>query len=231
MKAKQISTLINTIVLGLFLLAITIPLVTGVLEADKQASATEKRTLAVLPAAPSKLDEITSFPKRFDQYYADHFGLRAGLTTAYNFIKYGIGDSASIDVTIGQNGWLFLGSVKKKLGDDQYLDPMGDARNANLYSNAELDALAAHLTTIEKWLAGQGIEYMLVITPNKHTVYFDQLPAYVSKVNKHSATDQLVQHLKAHTQIHVVDLRPTLLSNKQAQLYYKTDSHWNHNGR
>jgi alginate O-acetyltransferase complex protein AlgJ len=165
----------------------------------------------------------------FDKYYSDHFGLRELFNEYYKLIKFKLGDSPSNDVTIGKDGWLFLGSIKK--GYKKYGDPMGDARNVNLYSESDLKKFGTYMVALQKWLKDKGIEYVLVIAPNKHTIYFDKLPDYISKVNPYSSTDQLVDYLKSHTNVPVVDLRKVLIEKKnENQLYYKTDTHWNHYG-
>lgn len=70
-----------------------------------------------------------------------------------------------------------------------------------------------------------------VIAPNKHTLYFEFLPSYITKKNKQSATDQLVNYLNHHTDVNVVDLRSPLFDEKTRHpVYYKTDTHWNQYG-
>jgi hypothetical protein len=85
--------------------------------------------------------------------------------------------------------------------------------------------------TIKNWLSNKGIEYVYVIAPNKHTIYFEKLPKYITKLNRESATDQLLRYLQKNTDVMVVDLRKTLLDEKNKhQVYFKTDTHWNHYG-
>jgi len=108
---------------------------------------------------------------------------------------------------------------------------MGDVRNVNLYTIAELKKFAKNITTLNNWLGKQKIKYLFVITPNKHTIYFEQLPDYINKINKKSATDQLVDYLKAYTTVRVIYLRNALIREKEKyQLYMKLDTHWNHYG-
>jgi hypothetical protein len=227
MRERILYKLNSIIVTFLFSIAISIPLFIGIVEDDKDVSSTENRKLSTLPKTGWNPNDIEKFPKLFDAYYSDHFGFREWLTKYYKLIKFSIGDSPSNDVTLGKDGWLFLGSIKK--GYNRYEDPFGDARNANLYSNDELKSFAIYMVSLKAWLNDNGIEYVFVIAPNKHTIYFDKLPDYISKVNAQSSTDQLVEYLKANTTVPVVDLRKKLIENKkQHQLYYKTDTHWNH---
>lgn len=223
----HISNKLNSYFISLlFCLIIYIPFFIGVFKVDKEISQIEKRTLSKPPELPVNIKDIEKFPTLFNRYYSDHFGLRDILTHYYKVFKYSIGDSPSEHVTIGKNGWLFLGSIKN--GYTSYSDPIGDARNVNLYSQQELKKFALYINRISDWLAEKGIKYIFVIAPNKHTIYFDQLPDYISKVNERSAQDQLIDYLKKHSPVTFIDLREPLINAKQKhQLYYKTDTHWN----
>ena len=222
----QILPKLNSLIISLlFCASIFIPFSIGILENDKEISEIEKRKLVQLPKIPKTIKDINKFPQLFDKYYADHFGLRYLFTEYYKLVKYSIGDSPSEDVTIGKNGWLFLGS---KRGHNRYDDPIGDARNINLFSQSELKQFAKYMVKLNTWLNEQGIKYIFVIAPNKHTIYFEQLPDYISKVNEKSAMDQLIDYLKKYTDIAVIDLQQPLLKAKEKhQIYFKTDTHWN----
>ncbi len=227
MKEQILAKINSLVIIFIFCTLIFIPFTIGIIELDKEISAIEKRTLVKLPEFPNTIEGINKFPQLFDKYYADHFGLRYWFTKYYKLVKYRIGDSPSENVTIGKNGWLFLGSIK----NNKHHDPMGDVRNVNLFSQLELKKFAKYLMNLKAWLNKQGIEYIFLIAPNKHTIYFDQLPNYISKVNKISAMEQLVGYLKKHTDVKVIDLKQPLLKAKNKyQLYSKTGTHWNKMG-
>lgn len=227
MKERILYKLNSIIITLIFCIAIFVPFSIGVVEKDKDISEIEKRKLSKHPGMPKKVGDIKQFPKLFNTYYSDHFGLRDWFTKYYKLIKYNLGDSPSNDVTIGKDGWLFLGSIKK--GYKKYSDPIGDARNVNIYSKKDLKVFAKHMTNLKFWLNERGIEYVFVIAPSKHTIYFDKLPDYISKVNEQSATDQLVEYLQKNTNITVVDLRTPLIKEKEKhEIYNKTGTHWNH---
>ncbi|PIE57776.1 MAG: hypothetical protein CSA33_06945 [Desulfobulbus propionicus] len=212
-----------------FLLVIFLPFIVGIWEEDKNISVVEKRFLAPFPSFNFNVNGIGKFITTFDKYYSDHFGFREFFVEKYKSLKYGLGDSPSIDVTLGKDGWLFLGSVKK--GYNRYSDPIGDARNINLFSEDGLNQLSKEIQNFHFYLKCMGVKYIFVIAPNKHTVYFNKLPEYIKKVNEYSAADQLVQYLESNTDIHIVDLRKKMIEKKDdSQLYFKTDSHWNHFG-
>jgi hypothetical protein len=219
----------NIIITFLFLMAVFIPFVLGVISPDKTISQSEKRSLAQLPAFPGKADDFKEYPGLFDSYYSDHFGLRNFFVTSYKKLKYRLGDSPSKDVTIGKDGWLFLGSILENYSNND--DPFGDYRNINLYSQEELKQTARYLSTVKEFLSAQGIQYIFIIAPNKHTIYYDKFSEYIVPENEFSAADQIVNYLREHTYVTVVDLRePFLKAKSEHQLFYKSDTHWNHFG-
>ncbi len=210
MNNRATAKLNNTLLIIIFGVIIYLPLIIGSIQDDKISSQIEKRNLATLPSIPENISELTKWPSAFNQYYADHFGLRELFTKAYFKIINKINTSStSKDVTFGQDSWMFLGSIRP--GYSSHGDPMGDVTNVNLYTKAELKEFAKSITQIKNWLAEKGIEYIFVISPNKHTIYFDKLPQYISKKNDYSAIDQLIYYLKSLTNIDVIDLRDALL--------------------
>ncbi len=229
MKERNSNKANSFMIILIFGTAVFIPFSIGILKKDKAISTVEKRALSQLPNSPKTAKDIRAFPESFEKYYSDNFGLRDWFTTFYKLAKYRIGDSPSKDVTIGKNGWFFVGSIK--YGYKRYRDPIGDVRNVNLYSHHELQIVSKYMKGLQSWLNKKGIKYVFVIAPNKHTIYFDQLPDYISKEHDRSATDQLFEHLQKHTNVNIVDLREPLIQAKEIhQLYYKTDSHWNFYG-
>ncbi len=230
MKKYTLYRIDKVILVIVFCFSIYIPFLMGFIQEDKVSSGIEKRNLASHPAFPISLKEFSEYPDKFNTYYSDHFGFREALTKIYFKIINKIGVQSSVDdVTIGQDGWLFLGSIKK--GYQRHDDPIGDAINVNLYTQKELQDFTRSMMTIKDWLSNKGIQYIYVIVPNKHTIYFEHLPEYLTKKNSKSSTDQLVEYLQENTDIIVVDLRQSLLDEKRNhRVYFKTDSHWNHYG-
>lgn len=220
----------NMLIVSFFLLAIYLLLVVGIAENDKLVSEVEKRTLAQPPSAPDSVQALATYPQRLNDYYADHFGFRELFTKTYfRLINRFSPETRFDDVTVGKDGWLFLGSIKP--GYRGYDDPIGDAIHVNLFTEQELERFASTIVALRDWLDAKGVKYVYVIAPSKHTVYFEKLPDYISKHQDRSSTDQLVSYLAEHTNVEVVDLRPVLMEAKtEHQLFFKTDSHWNHYG-
>lgn len=122
---------------------------------------------------------------------------------------------------LGKNGWMFYKA-------DGVID---DYRGINHFSNEELEKIKTNLEERKKWLEGQGIEYYIMVAPNKHTIYSEYLPSNIVKYNQESRLDQLIKYLSKNSEIKIVDVRSALLNNKsQYILYKKNDTHWNSMG-
>lgn len=228
-------------IVTLFFLALFTPLVGGIIQEDQALSLNEKRKLHQQPDFPVRFSEIAPYIANFEEYYNDHFGFREWFLKGYGEVKKILGDhdigksAANVGTsnTIkGKDGWYFLN--RKWDGD-----PVSDYRNIDLYEEAELLRSVLYFAARADWLKRRGIEYLFFFAPNKHTIYSEYLPDYITKIGKISAMDQLYDAMQRYTNVNFVDLRKVLLDSKQkaatywkenkdmAALYYKMDSHWN----
>src|SRR5205823_146236 len=93
---------------------------------------------------------------------------------------------------------------------------------------AELTDWQQLLETRRDWLSRRGIKYLFVIPPDKHSIYPEYLPKWLAKRASQTKLDQFFAHMKAHSSVPVVDLRPPLEhAKKTTGVYLCTDSHWN----
>jgi len=125
------------------------------------------------------------------------------------------------DVVIGKNGWLFV----------DMNGSLDDYRGVLRYTDQELAAFNAALEGRKNWLSKQNVPLLLVIVPNKESIYPEFLPADIKKANESSRLDQLINYLKLNSNVDLLDLRKLLMHEKEHYpLYYRTDSHWNSYG-
>lgn len=209
------------VVLG-FLAILYVPLIVGVIEKDERISKNENRELVQLPSFPKSMDSINGYFNKFDNYYKDHYGFRESFLFLYSKLKYLMYDSTSENIVIGKDRWLFL--------DKGYGNPINDYRNINVLTDEKIESYANYLQEKSDWLEEKGIKYYFFICPNKHSIYFEQLPSYVKKVEKGSNYDKLVSYLKAHTSIKIVDVKNILLEEKkksETPIYSPKGTHWN----
>jgi hypothetical protein len=121
-------------------------------------------------------------------------------------------------VVLGREGWLFMSG-------EQVLD---DRRGAQPFSQADLAAWVDTLRERSRWLAARGISYLLVVAPNKETIYSKYLPLSIAPAGAPDRLDQLSEALASAPEIAWLDLRPVMReAGKKYRVYYKTDSHWN----
>jgi hypothetical protein len=92
----------------------------------------------------------------------------------------------------------------------------------------ELESWKQALNARRDWFAERGIEYLLVIAPNKGEIYSEYLPRALNPVSGVRRLDQVVEYCGGEDGVEIVDLRESLLAMKSRhQLYDKTDTHWN----
>jgi len=164
-------------------------------------------------------DPVTSL-KRFDNYYKAHFGFKKTMVNSYIKLKTSVLHENPLPnrVVIGKEGWYFLGNHNNELLNDSF----GNFK----FSEAELETIKDHVHTIRTNLKARGIEFYIVIPPNKDRVYAEKLP-YKLQQGK-TRLEVLKAYLNKELNFNIIDLRDTLLTNKNnGLLYYKTNTHWN----
>jgi alginate O-acetyltransferase complex protein AlgJ len=206
---------------AIFLAALCLPLAGMVLQLDDDAPSAENRTLAPRPQLPRDAASLRAFPDQLTRYFEDHFAFRQRLVRWQAIARlHALRVSPSGAVIRGRDGWLFY-------ADD---GAMADYAVAPPFTAAELEAWRVALQDTSDWLADQGIAYLFVISPDKHVIYQEYMPTTIRRAVV-SRIDQLVSHLRAHSTVRVLDLRPALLAAKaHDRIYHRTDTHWNDRG-
>ncbi len=204
-----------------FLIAISLPLLGLVFHGENGTTVGENRKAAAMPELRLRGKSLAAFPAQFEAYFNDHFGFRERLIHWLNFTKVvGLGVSPSPKVILGSNGWLFYGDIE--LPYYRALVPL---------TFQELEQWRRLFETRRDWLAVRGIPYLVVIPPNKSTIYPEHMPPSYNQVHARSRLDQLMDYLRVHTDLKVLDLRQPLLAAKNTErVYYRTDTHWNWHG-
>lgn len=167
-----------------------------------------------------------TYIERYDSYFQDHYGLRNWLINwNAHFYYYNLHLSPIDTVVIGKDGFLFY----------DYKEPYGmslpDFEGHDLMTPGELKKAESKLLDWKNEFDRRGIKFLVVMPPNKHTIYPEKLPNYVQKgsVTRADQLDRLIPSLG----IEFIDLRPILLEKKRQTndlLYYLNDTHWNNLG-
>jgi len=181
----------------------------------------ENRAMAPWPAP----EFARSFAPAFERAFADRFGGRDFLVRLHHgSLLRTFGVSALHTVMPGTDGWFYwLGEDGQSLARHH--------RGTAEFAQRDVDATVAELGRRRDWLASQGIAYVVVVVPEKFTIYPEHLPAWVARDNAPSPFDRVRDAIARDGRVNFVDLRPALRDAKSRErVYYKTDSHWNFNG-
>lgn len=173
------------------------------------------------------LDTYKQFPNLYERYFNDSLPFRNSFITLNNSIDYFLFNKASNDdVAIGLDNWLFYCNV-----DDG--DPIACYQGNNLLSEEQLTSLAENCIRQRDFLKAQGIEFVILIVPNKERIYYEKMPQRYGPPAEQYRVLQIVNYLKANTDLRVIYAYDELMSAKSAlqeNIYYKTDTHWNEIG-
>ncbi len=216
-------SLANGLLIGVFVVGLFLPLAAQFVGLELADPPCEKRRLAELPKLGLHRKFLEPFPGRFEAYYGDHFGLRNTFIRWLDVAKVcWLGVSTSPKVILGKDGWLFYTET-----------PVTDFASKQPFSPAQLVQWQIALEANRAWLAQRHIRYVVMFVPDKQTIYGEYLPAGLAKkpVGGKSRLDQLLEHLQAHSEVEVVDLRgPLRRAKAEGPIYQLTDSHWNARG-
>jgi hypothetical protein len=206
---------------GLFLIAIWLPLVLGAFSRSTQ-SETEFRTFAPFPDVAWSVKRMKAFPREFEAYFNDHFGLRDLLLALHNSVKIDLGVSPSPKVVLGKDQWLFYA------GEGELDDHLGRIE----LTPKQLEQWRDYVVTVRDWLRARGVGYIFVVPPDKTSVYPEHLPTRYRNLEAYpTRLDQMETYLETHSDLNILDLRPVLMAAKGGlPLYHRTGTHWNDYG-
>lgn len=203
-----------------FLLLISLPSISMLVQTHREPQRlNEKRRLAPFPPISWHPDDIRAFPRGFEDYLNDHFRFRATLIHWRSRIMVQLlKKSSNPKVLLGEQGWLFYKGAGMQ---DDFL-------GADPFSPADLDAVRRLFEARRDWLARRNCAYLLVVPPNKQSVYPQYIPPRYRKFQGRSRLDQLAEHMQRYSDLAFLDLRSTLRANRMHHdLYRRTDTHWN----
>ena len=217
-----------------FLTAISLPGFIWATSSTKDVSEKEARRLTKIPRI--NLDEtlLNTFPKEFDLYFDDHYGLRTELIAFNQLLKTKVFNKSSTRRVIrGKDNWLFL-NLQGSLHDHVGLKTL---------TKKELNRWQQHLSDRKYWINSLGIQYLFVPVPNKMSIYPEYLPTRISLYSGITMLDQLEEALTDNPSFNeyifleqlLIDLKqsgPKTLQNllktsdEVEHLYFELDSHW-----
>lgn len=214
--------LVERVLIAVFLVMISLPLAARALPLDTAFAPSENRQPASFPSVKLKGWILVSFPKRFERYWNDSFGFRRLLIRWHSLAKIALGVSPSPKALIGKEGFLFY-THERSLDYFRGIAP---------FTPAELGRWQRSLESREAWLRAHGSRFLVVVAPNKETIYPEFMPDVYRPLRPDSRLDQLLEHLRSRqSPVEILDLREPLRRAKASGLiYHRTDTHWNQAG-
>jgi len=176
-------------------------------------------TRDVVPFPRPHLDRsLLRWPGSLIWYLKSNMGFRGALVRAHGrFVWSVLGGSPAPESVLRASPWLFL-SGERTPDDYRRVDP---------FSQASLSRWAETLESRRRWLAARGIRYVVVIAPNKETIYSQDVPPWLTRAPGPSRLEQLDAQLQP-SDVAIVDLtRPLEAARPSGRLYHFTDTHWN----
>ncbi|MDY5051026.1 MAG: DHHW family protein [Candidatus Mucispirillum faecigallinarum] len=183
----------------------------------KSISSDENRKLAQFPDVNPFHEE---FAEDMDRYINDRIGLREYALTIYKRMNFFDKLNLSNNVIAGKEGWLFLNSES---------DNFKYFQRAQKYTPDKLNAVKALIEKNTKFCQDNGIELIIIIPPNKSTIYPEYYNKYIGKTAGKDNYLILKDYLnKKLPNAHIVMPYDELMNDKENNmLYHKTDTHWN----
>lgn len=149
-------------------------------------------------------------------WVGDHFFLRQELITLDNRLTATfLRTSGAEDVVLGSDSWLYYGST------------MENYTGQNLMTDRELFSAATNLELMANYCREQGKQFLFVITPNKNSLYAENMPN-TGIANPRQDAESLHKAL-SDRQVAYLNLF-TLFDGQAETLYFAHDSHWNSKG-
>jgi hypothetical protein len=148
--------------------------------------------------------------------FQDNLYKKGFLIESVTRLRIKIGDEVFPQALLGKDGWMHY------TGDGE----LNYFQNVRKMENEKV--LVEKLTALNQYLKSQGITLLLVVAPDKSTIYPDTLPGQIKPLSTQSWLDSLISYSGDNNLPIIVDLRTALLAARQKHdVFFKTDTHWN----
>lgn len=209
-------TVRNLVLISAFLMIIILPVTGAILGTESRLPNTENRKLTEKPSF--QISNVIGTIKDAHSFFNDNFGLRKTWMNMNNLVKIKVFKISLLnEVVLGKDNWLF------------YKPSLDDTLGKTAVNQNELIKIRSNLERQTEYFKDRGIYYLIVVCPNKESIYPEYLPDNIGIIGLARTTiDRLMGISGLGSSINILDLRePVLKAKKFGQLYYRTDTHWN----
>jgi alginate O-acetyltransferase complex protein AlgJ len=164
----------------------------------------------------AKYGFLTGEPtSKFDKIYKEAFLTKEFSVTLLNTISYVAFHESRKGAIIGRNGWIF--------SDEEFV--------WQSTSQARVDAHIKQIFDIEATLEAQGTRLVVVLVPQKASVYQEYLGSVQMPLEQQQLYHDVRQNLLTHSKIMLPDIKAALENGKPGQeMFLRTDTHWTVSG-
>ena len=171
--------------------------------------------------------KIENFQKNFEQWFEDRIGFRAGLIKTNNQIDFDVFEE------LAQNN-----NSKIILGKNNYLYEKGNIDSHNNVFKMETSLIETEIQKLKELqdkLAAKDVPFLLIISPNKATIYPEYIPEkYINKneLQKTSNYDEIIFFLDKYN-INYFDTHAFFLAQREMNdylLFPPGGTHWSYYG-
>ena len=205
-----------------FLFIIFIILIFPLTKINKaKTSPTENRTLAKSAKLFNNNKLNTKFGTVFEAWLSDRFRYREKLLNHYVKLNaFLLGRIENNKAFLGDNGWLFYKAENS----------INNFQNKNLFTDSELIHIKKNIQKHKTLLEKQGINYYILIAPDKNRIYGEYYYPEIKKVAPKGRAEELISFLSDDDLNIVYPLEKMLNAKCNGAIYYRLDTHWNNYG-
>lgn len=204
-----------------FVLMIALPILFADFEGGKVSMA-ENRVLATFPDLTSPVEGGRKVA--LENWINDNIGGRALASWVDTQLQWNLfRTSAKSDTIVGKDDWLFY-----------YQDFIGDSyRHTDLLSEETLQQFTYDASVVTDYVIAQGATPLLVMLPDKKTIYPDKYPDGLVAQNGPSRTDALYAYMQQNTRLNAMWICGALMEARNLGVVYSPridNAHWNNLG-
>ena len=203
-----------------FLALVTIVLILPITKIDDiKDSKVENRRLNAKPSLYSNNILNYDYGRKFEAWLSDHFRGRERFLKIYSTLDKKLANRLESKIALeGKDSWLFY------KGDNS----IKNYQNLNNFTIDQLAKIKSRLEAKRDYCKSLGIDYYVLIAPDKNQVYPEHFPEEYNRIGKESRGMQLYNYLKKNSTIKIAyPLEELNEAKNHYEVYYRNDTHWN----